>query len=57
MSNVTHLMPWEVHEFNWGTAIKKRNGDWLCLFLYPDGQEINVENIKVELHENGIEFL
>ena len=46
---------WEVHEFPWGTAVKKRNGDWT--HVYIQDQELNVENMSVILHENGIEFI
>ena len=49
---VVKLYPWEVHEFPWGVAIKKRKGKWTHVFVQD--QELNVENIEVELHENGI---
>ena len=55
MNKVIDFKPWEVHTFTWGSAIKKRNGEWTRIFI--DEQEINVENISVLLHDNGIEFL
>ena len=56
-NNVTPLHRWEVHEFPWGTAVREqRTGKWTNIFL-PDGQEIDVSLMNVELHENGIEFL
>lgn len=59
MGNVTELNPWESVEFPWGSAVRKRNGEWTHIFLKPDGQEINLEQygIKVILHDNGIEFI
>jgi hypothetical protein len=57
MDNVINLYPYEVFEFPWGLAIKKRNGKWEKIFLKPTGQEIDVSNIKVIIHENGIEFI
>jgi hypothetical protein len=53
--NVIDLKPWEAYEFPWGSAVKKRNGKWTHIFICD--QEINVENIEVILHENGIEFI
>lgn len=57
MSNVTQLHPYEVHEFPWGSAVKRRNGEWERVHISPSGQEINVEGLPVVLHENGIEFV
>lgn len=55
--NLFQLHIWEVYEFIWGTAVKeRRTGKWYRIFLKPDGQEINIENIAVTLHKNGIEF-
>jgi len=55
---VVNLFRYEVREFSWGTAVREqRTGKYLEIFLKPDGQEIDVEGIPVELHENGIEFL
>lgn len=55
---VVHLHRWEVFEFPWGTAIREtRRGKWTNIFLKPDGQEIDVSALNIELHENGIEFL
>lgn len=57
-SKVISLFAYEVHEYFWGTAVKEqRTGKWIAAFLKPDGQEITLENIQVEVHENGIEFL
>lgn len=57
-NNVTSLHRWEVHEFLWGTAVsEQRTGKWTTIFLNPDGQEIDISSLNVELHENGIEFL
>lgn len=55
-NNLINLKPYEVHEFEWGSAIKKRNGDWERVYLKPNAQEINVMNLNVVLHDNGIEF-
>ena len=57
-NNVVPLFGYAVYEFPWGTAVKeKRTGKWTNTFLRPDGQEIDVSNIEVILHDNGIEFL
>jgi hypothetical protein len=57
-NNVVPLFGYAVYEFPWGTAVKeKRTGKWTNIFLRPDGQEIDVSNIEVILHDNGIEFL
>ncbi len=56
-STVLKMPQYEVHEFPWGTAVKNRIGKWCSLFISPKGQEIDVEGLDVELHENGIEFL
>jgi hypothetical protein len=58
MTKVVPLFGYAVYEFPWGTAVKeKRTNKWTNIFLKPDGQEIDVSNIKVILHENGIEFV
>jgi hypothetical protein len=55
---VIQLYRWEVYEFPWGTAVQEqRTGKWTNIFLKPDGQEIDISSLNVELHENGIEFL
>ena len=57
-NNIIPLYRWEVHEFSWGSAVKEqRTGKWTNIFLKPDGQEIDVSLLNIELHENGIEFL
>lgn len=57
-SNVIQLHRWEVYEFPWGSAVREqRTGKWTNIFLKPDGQEIDVSSLNVELHENGIEYL
>ena len=60
MSNekVIRLYSCGVYEFPWGTAVKEfRTQRWIRPFLSRNYQEIDVEGIPVELHENGIEFL
>lgn len=57
MKNVVELKPYEVYEFPWGSAIKRRNGQWEKVFLKPNAQEIDISNVKVILHDNGIEFI
>lgn len=56
MSNVTQLQPYEIVEFSWGTAVRHRNGNWENIFIRPSGQEIDVSELEVVLHDNGIEF-
>ena len=57
-NKVVPLHGWEVYEFLWGAAVREqRTGKWTNIFLKPKGQEIDVSNLNVELHENGIEFL
>jgi hypothetical protein len=58
MGSVIRLHQWEVFEFSWGTAVREhRTKEWVKLFLKPDGQEVDVAGRKVELYENGIEFM
>ncbi|WP_179107175.1 hypothetical protein [Sediminibacillus massiliensis] len=57
MGEIKDFKPYEVVEFDWGTAVRHRNGKWEKLFISPDGQEIDVTNIEVILHGNGIEFI
>lgn len=55
---VVPLRQWEVFEFPWGAAVRERRTKrWIKLFLKPDGQEVDVNEREVDLHENGIEFL
>ena len=54
---VLKLKPWEVVEFDWGTAVRHRSGRWDTVFIRPTGQEIDVSGIDVILHDNGIEFI
>jgi hypothetical protein len=51
------LKPWEVVKFSWGTAVRHSKGSWDKLFLYPDAQELDVSQLTVVLHDNGIEFI
>ena len=53
------LFGWEIYEFKWGTAIKElRTNKWIRLFIGEDeDQEIDVRNLPIELHDDGIEFL
>ena len=57
MNEVVELKPWRVYEFPWGTAIRHQKGHWTNVYLKPTGQEIDVSNLNVILHDNGIEFL
>lgn len=56
-SKVVPMPQFGVYTFPWGTAVKDRRGKWTNIFISPNGQEINVENLDVILHENGIEFV
>lgn len=56
--NVISLHLWEVYQFFWGTAVReRRSGRWIRAFISPLGQEIDLSDLDVEIHENGIEFL
>ena len=57
MGNIVELLPYEVYKFPWGSAIKHRSGKWEKIFLTPNAQEIDVSELSVIIHENGIEFL
>jgi hypothetical protein len=52
---VKNFQPWEVIKFSWGTAVKHVKGSWTHVFIGE--QEINVENMKIILHDNAIEFI
>lgn len=55
---IIQLHRWEVYEFPWCAAVREqRTMKWTKIFLKPNGQEIDVSLLNVELHENGIEFL
>jgi hypothetical protein len=55
---VIPLFRWEVVTFSWGVAVREqRTGRWTWVILNFNGQEIDLEGIKVDLYENGIEFL
>jgi hypothetical protein len=56
-NKVIPLPRYEIYKFSWGAAFKERpSGRWIKAF-FPDGQELELENFRVELHEDGIEFL
>ena len=56
-NKVTALFRWEVIRFSWGVAVReKRTGKWTLAILNFNGQEIDLNGVEVELHENGIEF-
>jgi hypothetical protein len=57
LNNVIPLLPYEVHEYPWCSAIKKRNGKWEKIFIKPDAQEIDVSKLDVIIHENGVEII
>ncbi|MGM0846931.1 MAG: hypothetical protein ACQEUT_18385 [Bacillota bacterium] len=54
---MVELNPWEVVRFSWGTAVRHRKGKWVTAFLFPSAQEIDLSDVDVILHDNGIEFL
>lgn len=54
---VLYMPKYEVFTFKWGSAVKDRSGKWIKIFIAPLGQEIDVSDLQIELHENGIEFL
>lgn len=57
MSKVVNLFRYEVYDFYWGSAVREqRTQKWIKIFLKPDAQELDVEDIPVIIHENGIEF-
>lgn len=56
-NKVTKLYPWVIHEHYWGSYVTDRKGKVYQIFLKPDGQEINTENLNIICHANGIEFL
>lgn len=55
VNKVHSLKPWEVVEFPWGTAVRKRNSDWTHVFI--GDQELDVMGIDVRINDNGIEFV
>lgn len=48
---------WETVVFPWGAAIRQKGGKFETLFLKPNAQEIDVSELNVLLHDNGIEFV
>lgn len=58
MGEVIPFGKYGVYQFFWGTAVKdERRQKWTTIILNGGKVEIDVENIPVEIHENGIEFL
>ena len=56
-NNVVNLFSWEVFDCFWGTAVReKHTGKWNRVYLKPDGKEIDLDGVTVDIHENGIEF-
>lgn len=54
--NVVPLFRWGVYVYPWGTAVKEqRTGKWTRVCIR--GQELDVSDMDVILHENGIEFI
>jgi len=58
-NKVVPLFGYGAYRFPWGAAIKEmRTGKWLKVYIGPGtAQEIDVSNIEVILHDNGIEFV
>lgn len=54
--SVINVYPWEVVQFSWGVGIRHAKGKWETIIL-RGGQEINVTEMNVILHDNGIEFV
>jgi len=55
--NIIPLFGYEVFKYTWGSAIREsRTKKWTNAFILPDAQEIKLDSIDVEIHENGIEF-
>lgn len=52
--SVIDFKPWEVHEFPWGSAVKRSSGEWTHIFIGE--QVIEVTGLQVVLHQNGIEL-
>ena len=57
MNRITQLKPYESVEFPWGAGVRHRNGRWVKVFIKPLAQEIDVSELDVVLHDNGIEFV
>lgn len=53
---VTELKPYAVVKYYWGAVVKHRNGNPELVIL-NDGQEIDLTDLEVIIHENGIEFI
>ena len=55
--NIIPLFGYEVFKYSWGSAVREsRTKKWINAFISPDAQEIKLDSIDVEIHENGIEF-
>lgn len=56
--SVVKLYPgYEIESFPWGAASKNLKTNTYDMLFFPDGQELNVENWELILHENGVEFI
>lgn len=56
MNTIKTLAPWKVEEYYWGSTVSHRAGKVSKIFLKPNGIEIDCTNLKVIIHDNGIEF-
>ena len=55
--NIIPLFGYEIFKYPWGSAVREsRTKKWINAFISPDAQEIKLDSIDVEIHENGIEF-
>ena len=54
-ANVVDFKPWEVYQFPWGTAVKKRGCKWSIVFIGE--QQLDVDGLNVELYNGGIKFI
>ena len=55
MGNVIHLKPWKLIKAPFCCYVEDSKGR-VTGIIFPDGQELNTENMNVIIHDNGIEF-
>ena len=56
MGDVIQLKPWKLYETAFCCFVADSKGK-VTNIIFPDGQELNTENMTIIVHGNGIEFL
>lgn len=56
MGDIVYLRPWKTFVAPFCCYVEDHKGK-VHAIIFPDGQQLNTENMNVIIHDNGIEFL